>query len=111
MVRVDFFADLPVARRLTPSVTFTDPLAFFRARLTAADGFSVTDFAPAEVNVTLPDASVVFFRPNCLATFFETVSVAVPVIASVAVTRIARPDLLNAGPGRPARWSPSGPPA
>jgi hypothetical protein len=46
-VRVDFFADLPVARRLMPSVTFTDPFAFFSARLTAADGFSVTDVLPA----------------------------------------------------------------
>src|SRR6478735_1623264 len=96
MMRVDFFADLPVARRLTPSVTLTDPLAFFSARLTAADGFSVTDLAPAEVNLTLPDASVVFFRPSCLATFLETVMVAVPVIASVAVTLTDRPDLENA---------------
>ena len=77
-MRVDFFADLPVARRLTLSVTFTDPLAFFSARLIAADGFSVTDLLPAPVNFTVPDASVVFFRPSCLATFFETVSVAVP---------------------------------
>src|SRR4051812_14225378 len=95
MVRVDCFADLPVARRLTPRVTFTDPLAFLSARLTAADGFSVTDLLPAAVNVTLPDASTVFFRPSCLATFLETVTVAVPVIACVAVTRTARPDLLN----------------
>ena len=78
MTRVDFFADLPVARRLTLSVTFTDPLAFFSARLIAADGFSVTDLLPALVNFTLPEASVVFFRPSCLATFLETVTVADP---------------------------------
>ena len=34
-MRVDFLADLPVARRLTPSVTFTEPLALASARLTA----------------------------------------------------------------------------
>ena len=67
-MRVDFLADLPLARRLTPTVTFTDPLALTSARLTAADGFSVTDLLPAPVHVIAPDASAVFFRPSALAT-------------------------------------------
>jgi hypothetical protein len=39
----------------------------------------------------VPAASVVFFRPSALATFFETVIVADPRIASVAVTLTASP--------------------
>ena len=96
IARVDFFADLPVARRLTPSVTLTDPLAFFSARLTAADGFSVTDLLPAPAHLTVPEASVVDFSPSFLATLRrDRQRRRAASSPAVQVTLTARPLLVN----------------
>src|SRR5690349_4996001 len=64
--RVAFRADSPCARRLTSSVTLTEPLAFLSARWAALDGLSLTVLEPAPEQLTALVASVADFRPSCL---------------------------------------------
>ena len=93
--RVAFLADSPRARRLTSSVTLTEPLAFLSARCTALDGLSLTVLEPAPAHLTALAASVPVFRPSRLRSLAESVNLALPLMASVQVTWTERPRLLN----------------
>ena len=85
-VRVLWVARSPGLRRRTRRVAVTARRLALSARRTPFDGLSVTFVEPAPAQRTVPRASVRRLQLERLRVALETVSVAVPDIASVHVT-------------------------